>query len=126
MIRRIVLFTTIAVLLFLISFFAHKYINQINEVFLTFSLLNVYVFNIIAALVIYILIEATAAYLPSNAGYAYLASVFIKMGFFLLIFQKNIFGEIPLTKPERLSLVIPLFFYLFLEAFFAGKLLNTK
>lgn len=126
MIRRIVLFTTIAVLLFLISFFAHKYINKINGVFLTFSLLNVYVFNIIAALVIYILIEATAAYLPSNAGYAYLASVFIKMGFFLLIFQKNIFGEIPLTKPERLSLVIPLFFYLFLEAFFAGKLLNTK
>lgn len=126
MIRRIVLFTTIAVLLFLISFFAHKNINEINGVLLTFSLLKVYVFNIVAALIIYVLIEATATYLPSNTGYVYLASVFIKMGFFLLIFQKNIFGEIPLTKPERLSLVVPLFFYLFLEAFFAGKLLNTK
>ncbi|CAM1345460.1 DUF6168 family protein [Tenacibaculum amylolyticum] len=126
MIKRIVLFFAVAIVLFLVTYFSHQYILSANKTVLSFSLSSVYLFHVIAASLIYVIIEFVAEKLPTQAGYAYLASIFLKMGFFVLIFNTDLFGNEALTKPERISLVIPLFVFLITEAIAVSKLLNSK
>lgn len=104
--------------------------NIINEQLLTqklrFSLNAIYGFHAIATFIIYFLINLVYKNLPNQAGYAYLISVFIKMGVFVLVFKTSVFSIDALTKPEKITLIVPLFLFLFLEAIFITKLLNLK
>ena len=124
MIKRILLFLLALVLLFIVSYFLNSYL-VIEENF-SFSLLSVYLFHTIAALIVYAVVEFVADKIPNQAGYAYLASIFIKIGFFVLIFNTTVFANPNLTKPERISLVAPLFLFLITEAVVVSKLLNSK
>lgn len=124
MIKRILLFLLALVLLFIVSYFLNSYL-VIEENF-SFSLLSVYLFHTIAALIVYAVVEFVADKMPNQAGYAYLASIFIKIGFFVLIFNTTVFANPNLTKPERISLVVPLFLFLITEAVVVSKLLNSK
>ncbi|WP_075341499.1 DUF6168 family protein [Tenacibaculum agarivorans] len=124
MIKRIVLFIAAIVLLFIVSYFLNSYLVEENH--FPFSLFSVYLFHAIAASIVYAIVELVADKLPNQAGYAYLASIFIKIGFFVLIFNTSVFGENILTKPERFSLVVPLFLFLITEAIMVSKLLNSK
>lgn len=126
MIKRILFFLIAVLLLFVISFFSHNFILQSKEISVSFSLLGVYAFHVISAIVVYSIVELVAEKTPNQAGYAYLASIFLKIGFFVLIFQASIFANEELTKPERISLVIPLFLFLITEAIAVSKLLNNK
>jgi len=125
MIKRIIYFVTAIIILFIISYPLHNYVVLSNEISLSYSLFSIYLFHIISAITIYIIVEMVANFVPSQAGYAYLASVFLKLGFFVLIFKNPVFTE-DLSKPERLSLVIPLFLFLISEALGTAKLLNSK
>ena len=125
MIKRIIYFIVAIIVLFILSYPLHNYVVTSQEISLSYSLLSIYIFHIISAIIIYCIVEAIANYLPSQAGYGYLASVFLKLGFFVLIFKNPVFTE-NLSKPERISLVIPLFLFLISEALGAGKLLNSK
>lgn len=124
MIKRILLFLSALVLLFIVSYFLNSYL-VVEEKF-SFSLLSIYLFHTIAALIVYTIVEFVADYMPNQAGYAYLASIFIKIGFFVLIFNSSVFANDNLSKPERLSLVGPLFLFLITEAVAVSKLLNSK
>lgn len=126
MIKRILYFIVIIFAVFAISFFSHDYTLNSKEILLSFSLLKVYSFHVIAAIIVYAIVELVADNLPNQAGYAYLASIFLKIGFFVLIFQASIFANEALSKPERFSLVIPLFLFLIIEAIAVSKLLNNK
>ena len=126
MIKRILLFITTIIFLFVVSYFTHDYILLSKEIYLAFSLLGVYSFHVVSAIIVYSIVELIANYLPNQAGYAYLASIFLKIGFFVLIFQASVFANEELTKPERFSLVIPLFLFLIAEAIAVSKLLNNK
>ena len=126
MIKRILFFLIAVLLLFVISFFLHNFILDSKEISVSFSLLGVYGFHVISAIVVYSIVELVAEKIPNQAGYAYLASIFLKIGFFVLIFQASIFANEELTKPERISLVIPLFLFLITEAIAVSKLLNNK
>ncbi|OSY88866.1 hypothetical protein WH52_04170 [Tenacibaculum holothuriorum] len=126
MIKRIILFIVSILVLFAVSYFSHDMFLMKNETYLSFSLLSVYGFHVIAAIIVYTIVELVASYLPNQAGYAYLASIFLKIGFFVLIFQASVFANEQLTKPERISLVIPLFLFLIIEAIAVSKLLNNK
>lgn len=126
MIKRILFFLIAVLLLFVISFFSHNFILQSKEISVSFSLIGVYAFHVISAIVVYSIVELVAEKIPNQAGYAYLASIFLKIGFFVLIFQASIFANEELTKPERISLVIPLFLFLITEAIAVSKLLNNK
>jgi len=101
--------------------FIIKYVLYLHS----YSLLSIYLFHIISAIIVYCIVELIASILPNQAGYAYLASVFLKLGFFVLIFNNPVFTE-TLSKPERFSLVIPLFLFLISEALATAKLLNSK
>ncbi len=126
MIKRLMFFLASMAVLFIGAFMLHTYGVNTGEYELVFSLLGVYSFHFVAAIIVYTIVEVTANKLPTQAGYAYLASIFLKIGFFVLIFQATVFTETPLTKVERISLVIPLFLFLIAEAVFVSKLLNNK
>ncbi len=124
MIKRILLFLSALILLFIVSYFLNSYL-VVEEEF-SFSLLKIYLFHTIAALIVYTVVEFVADYLPNQAGYAYLASIFIKIGFFVLIFNSSVFDNDNLSRPEKISLVAPLFLFLIAEAIAVSKLLNSK
>ena len=126
MIKRIIQFIVAVIVLFIISYVPHDYVLNSKDIYLSFSLFSVYLFHVIAATIVYIIVEFIADKMPNQAGYAYLASVFLKMGFFVLVFQATVFANEQLTKPERFSLVIPLFLFLIIEAIAISKLLNSK
>ncbi|MFY7671840.1 DUF6168 family protein [Tenacibaculum sp. MEBiC06402] len=124
MIKRILLFLSALVLLFIVSYFLNSYL-VVEEKF-SFSLLSVYLFHTIASLLVYAVVEFIADKMPNQAGYTYLASIFLKIGFFVVIFNSSVFANPNLSKPERISLVVPLFLFLITEAVAVSKLLNSK
>jgi hypothetical protein len=124
MVKRIISYLSTVLFVFLIVFYAHKYFLGIKE--LHYSLFNVYLFHVVSTVLIYVIVETVAWKLPSQAGYAYLASIFLKIGFFVMIFQATVFSEIELEKFERVSLIVPLFLFLIIEAVAVSKLLNSK
>lgn len=126
MIKRILYLILTVIVLFLLSYSVHEYVLTLKEVNLPYSLLSIYIFHVIATIIIYVSLEFLADNLPNEAGYGYLAFMLLKIGFFLLIFQDTVFGEEKLVKLEKVSLVIPLFIFLATEAIVVSKLLNNK
>lgn len=126
MIKRILGYLVVACLAFAITFFIHNYSLSMKNLYLSYSLLNVYLFNFIASLLIYTSIEVLAEKLPSQAGYGFLACVFLKIGFFVVLFQDTVFSEVRLELYQRLSLVIPFFLFIIIESIAIAKLLNSK
>ncbi|CAM1334276.1 DUF6168 family protein [Tenacibaculum aestuariivivum] len=126
MIKRILYFIIVTILLFIVSYFSHHYLLNIQGITLPYSLFSVYLFHLFATSIIYIVLEFTADSLPNEAGYVYLASMLLKIGFFVLIFQEDVFTEVKLVKVEKVSLVVPLALFLISEALAVFKLLNSK
>ncbi|OEI79587.1 hypothetical protein BKP44_01045 [Formosa algae] len=93
---------------------------------MSFKLWQVYLYHLIATLIVYISMEAVSSTLPNQAGYSYLVLMFIKLGVFVLIFKHSVFENDQLTQTERFALVIPLFMFLTAEAVAVAKLLNNK
>lgn len=126
MIKRILVYLLVVCIAFLVVFVTHDYALNTKELYLSYSLLNVYLFNFIASVLIYIGIEIIAEKLPSQAGYGFLACVFLKIGFFVMLFQNTVFSEVRLELYQRLSLIIPFFLFIVIESIAIAKLLNSK
>ena len=126
MIKRILTYLSIIFLVFVVVFFTHQYVLEYKQQVLSYSLLNVYLFNAIVSIIIYGCIELVAEKLPSQAGFAFLACVFLKIGFFVVLFQTTVFPEVKLEMFQRLSLMIPFFLFIIIEAVAIAKLLNSK
>lgn len=82
----------------------------------SFSLVGVYLFFYVATLLIITGLELLFDFSPVNAGYAFLVSVFVKMGAFILIFFTNGMAEKSLSMVEKISILVPLFLFMALEA----------
>ena len=126
MIKRILIYLSVIALVFVVVFFTHQYVLEYKQLVLSYSLLNVYLFNAIVSIIIYGCIELVAEKLPSQAGFAFLACVFLKIGFFVVLFQTTVFPEVKLEMFQRLSLMIPFFLFIIIEAVAIAKLLNSK
>jgi hypothetical protein len=126
MIKRILGYLVMASLALAVVFFIHDYSLNMKALNLSYSLLNVYLFNFIASILIYISIEVLSEKLPSQAGYGFLACVFLKIGFFVVLFQDTVFSEVRLEMYQRLSLIVPFFLFIIIESIAIAKLLNSK
>ncbi|MFV0247580.1 MAG: DUF6168 family protein [Tenacibaculum sp.] len=126
MIKRILIFTAVVTLTFLSAYFLHRHLLKTKQISLSFSLLSMYLFNTIASLSLYIIVEFTAKIKTYLGGYIYLASVFLKFFCFALMFKSLIFGNNQLAKAEQFSILIPLFLSLVLEAVFISRSLNKE
>jgi CDP-diglyceride synthetase len=126
MIKRLVFFTlAIAVLATSVLFSQKWYISSQNES-LSYSLNAIYYFHFVAYLIIVVSVEFLSKKMPNQVGFFYLASVFIKIGFFVLIFKDTIFAENAMNFLERISIIIPFFMFLIFEAIYSGKLMNAQ
>lgn len=126
MLKRFALYTGLVIIIAIVMYYAHQHIITDLEANVSFSIMGMYLFHFVSYLVICLGVEYLATKLPSQVGYAYLASVFVKIGLFVLIFKNAIFAEIELNMPERLSIVVPMFVFLILEAVYCGRLMNSK
>ncbi|WP_440879681.1 DUF6168 family protein [Tenacibaculum sp. C7A-26P2] len=126
MIKRILLFFVVICVTFIASYFFHFSVLENKDLQLSFSLQRVYFFYAISAVLIYLIVTVISEKTPNQAGYGYLALMFVKIGFFLILFKSTVFSEIPIDKPEKISLVIPFLLFLSLETIFIAKLLNNK
>lgn len=126
MIKRILLFFVVICVSFIASYFFHFSVLENKDLQLSFSLQRVYFFYAISAVLIYLIVTVISEKTPNQAGYGYLALMFVKIGFFLILFKSTVFSEIPIDKPEKISLVIPFLLFLSLETIFIAKLLNNK
>lgn len=107
MIKRILFFTIAIVVLATSVLFIQKWYISSQAESLTYSLTAIYIFHFIAYLIIVVSVELLSKKLPNQVGFFYLASVFIKIGFFVLIFKDAIFAENPMNFLERISIIIP-------------------
>ncbi|MGB0897495.1 MAG: DUF6168 family protein [Flavobacteriaceae bacterium] len=126
MIKRIIIYVLIACVAFLGVFVSHDYYLNSHDLYLPYSLFRVYLFNVVASVLIYTAIEVLAEKLPSQAGYGFLACVFLKIGSFVILFQNAVFSEGSLELFQRLSLIIPFFLFILIESIAIAKLLNGK
>ena len=123
MLKRIIISVAIIIAAFFISYGLNKSLVDIQ---LQYSLLSVYLFHALAAIIVYLIIEFLFTKLPNQVGYAYLMLMCFKIGAFVLIFQKSVFAVDLVALQERISLVVPLFIFLIIEALLVGKLLTNK
>lgn len=120
-IKNQVTFLIVAAILFLANFYGFK-LTIADSV--SFSILSVCLFHVIASTIAFALFELCVLYIPSQAGVAFLALVFVKLGVFTMIFSGNIFGEVALNKAEKLVLIVPMFSFLALEGLWIAKSLK--
>lgn len=124
--KRFFSYITFAFALAVVLFFLHQYLLNLLNIQVSLPLFSMYIFHLASFLVISLGVEWLSKKMPTQVGYAYLASVFIKIGLFVLIFQSAIFGDEELSMASRLSIIFPLFIFLILEATFAGRLMNLN
>ena len=123
MLKRIIISVAIIIAAFFISYGLNKSLIDIQ---LQYSLFSVYLFHALSAIIVYLIIEFLFTKLPNQVGYAYLMLMCFKIGAFVLIFQKSVFAVDLVALQERISLVVPLFIFLIIEALLVGKLLTNK
>lgn len=126
MIKRLLIFLVVALVLLAVSYSLHTYFLEQSDIRLDFSLFKVYLFHFFAALTIYTGVEVIFSKLPSQAGYAFLVGLTIKIGLFILIFQDTFSALKGMPMVGRLALLLPMFLFLILESVFLGKLLNDS
>jgi hypothetical protein len=124
MFKRLIIFTLLCIGIAIAVLFVQKwYLGSIDET-LSYSIDSIYLFHFIAFIVIVLSVELLSKRLPDQVGYFYLASVFVKIGLFVLVFKDTIFSDSPMSLLERISIIIPFFMFLVLEAIYSGRLMN--
>ncbi|MDH5474453.1 MAG: DUF6168 family protein [Cyclobacteriaceae bacterium] len=126
MIRRVSIYFTALAVVFFVTYFFHSYYHEDTGQSLSYSLLDMYFFHAISSLFVYIAVEIINLKFSHQTGYAYLVLVFLKIGFFAIIFSSSLLSEISLNMLDRISIIIPMFLFLTLEAIFCSRLLNDN
>ncbi|MAW96031.1 MULTISPECIES: DUF6168 family protein [unclassified Leeuwenhoekiella] len=129
LIKRLASYVLIAVVLFITFYFLHGYVVQKVGAIHPFSLFEVYVFNFLFSIITVVIFDLLATYtirFKDQLGFLYLATMIAKIGLFCIVFKESLFAGVPLTKGDSLSLLIPIFLYLFYEVYILAKILNRK
>ncbi len=107
-----------------IIFFIHYFVLQMFDNKLPFSLIGIYLFFAIAAFIIISGVEYLFKIMPATAGYGFLVGIFLKMGVFMVVFLGGNLAELKLSLLHKLSILIPLFFFMSIEALSVVKRLK--
>ncbi|MDH5367374.1 MAG: DUF6168 family protein [Cyclobacteriaceae bacterium] len=125
-VKRVLVYFIIVFAIFFSIYKFHSYFLELREELLSYSLLDMYIFHVISSLIVYLVVELVYINLPDQTGYVYLVSVFLKIGIFVIIFNSSLLSEIDLKMFERLSIIVPMFLFLIIEAIFCSRLLSTN
>lgn len=116
------------IVIFLITGVVAYFIQSLVFIDLRFGLMEVYLFHAITSSVIYVSLEilSRTQKFQRQIGFLYLGTLFIKVAIFAGIFNGSIMSINDMTNKEALSLLFPLFIFLFLEVYFVAKILNKS
>lgn len=114
--------------LFFIGYFLHETILKNLQIEIPFSLKKVYLFHLGFSLLICVnfAVFSTVDKIFQQLGFIYLIAIFLKIIIFCIIFYNPIFGKENLEFSSRVSLFIPMIFFLLTETFFVAKILHKK
>ena len=122
--------TTLTILILgFASYFLHLGVLKLLNVELPYNLLNFYLFAGISSLIIcltFITLPQLLPELQDKLGFMFLFSVFGKLLLMALVFKNLLFSDILYSRMERLSMLIPIFLFLFYEALVIIKILNKR
>ncbi|QTE21568.1 DUF6168 family protein [Polaribacter cellanae] len=114
--------------LFLIGYYTHLKILDLQGLKLQFSLEKVYLFHTFFSALISINLRfvSTVNKLFPQLGFIYLGTLVVKLILFAIFFYNPLFTVDSFSFAEKISLFIPLFIFLLTEAIFVVKILNQK
>lgn len=117
-------FLVVSVLLAIVLFVALLSCFYAFSDSIRFNYIGVISFYFVSAILIIMLMEILMQKMSLNASYVYLLTIVLKVGFFMLIFNKSVFGIEGLVKLEKLVIIVPMFVFLGIEAFYLMKKMN--
>ena len=126
MIRSIIAYAAIFFCIFIISFSLHEYLLEERQIILPFSLKKVYLFHLGFSLIIctnFVAISRVEK-IFDQLGYIYLGTILLKLIIFIATFYKSIITGETLPFITRISLLIPMIIFLFIEAIIVAKILK--
>ena len=120
--KHLLIYIFSAVIVVTLGSFVHD--TLFGEEIINFSVYEVYVFFGVFAVFILIGLYFMNEYIPDKTGYAFLIGIFMKLGFFSIYFlgDEEKFKDPNMT--ERLSIIIPLILFLFIEVLAVAKFLK--
>ncbi len=124
MIKRIIVCILLLSTVAFIGSYAHQFVLSNQLLVPSFSLEKIYWFFAIATIIIYTLIELVCIQMPKQAGFVYLATLFLKIGVFVMVFKDEVFLKEKLAMFEKGIVLIPLFLYLIIEVLAVSKQLS--
>ena len=128
MIRSIIAYAAIFFCIFIISFSLHEYLIEERQIILPFSLKKVYLFHLGFSLIIctnFVAISRVEK-IFDQLGYIYLGTILLKLIIFIATFYKSIITGETLPFITRISLLIPMIIFLFIEAIIVAKILKKN
>ena len=128
MIRSIIAYAAIFFCIFIISFSLHEYLLEERQIILPFSLKKVYLFHLGFSLIIctnFVAISRVEK-IFDQLGYIYLGTILLKLIIFIATFYKSIITGETMPFITRISLLIPMIIFLFIEAIIVAKILKKN
>lgn len=127
--KKIFHYAVLCGLVLIVGYAIHNFILDYFNIEHPFDLWKIYLFQGIATLVLcasFEFISQKSQQLKDQLGFLYLAAMALKVGAFSLFFRDILFSSLVLSKGDSLSLLIPIFLFLFLEVLIIVKILNRN
>lgn len=124
MIKRTLVSMVVAIAVTFVLYYFHRFLIDHYSASLSFKLMDTYIFHFVAYFCVVVGLEFTRKVTPDNVGFGYFATIFIKLGAFALIFGSVLFAQESLSMFERLSIVVPLLIFIFMETIHCSRLLR--
>ena len=121
--KWLIVFTVLAIFLFVIFLVSFSFFETNDS--LRFSSLSIVAYFFIASVVVMTSMEFLIRNYDGNSSYVFLLTVFLKIGFFILIFQQTVFNIDAFSGVEKAVLVLPMILFLVIEAVFLMKRMDT-
>lgn len=128
MIRRLVIVMFVFLLLFIVGYYTHNYSLSNMQVQLPFPLKDVYVFHFLFSSLLcfnFVLLSKIKPIVP-QIGFIYLFAVTLKLLLFAYVFKYMLFEGEPLSVAAKISLLLPMVFFLVPEAIFVNKIISKN
>ncbi|MEJ1221532.1 DUF6168 family protein [Sediminicola sp. 1XM1-17] len=126
MLKKVLLQAVLFGFVLFFGFYAHSFVLRANEIFISLPLFGIYLFHALFSF----LICATFHFLSNTErfagqlGFIYLGSLLLKLLLFVLIFKGPLFQKEEDSLAERISLLVPVFLFLFFEVIIIIKILG--
>ncbi len=129
LLKKIVHYTIGCFIALIVGYFIHDAALNYFQISHPFKLWKIYLFQCLATLILcstFEIIAQKSKQYHDQLGFLYLGAMVVKILVFCLFFSSILFSSLVLSKLDSLSLLIPIFIFLFLEVIFIVKILNRN